>query len=287
MKKHQNLIKWILIFIFAFFLNPVFAGADCKSVYGNGPNKFSVATGSPGELGLLEVLADSFNKKHDSAMCWIKAGSGKSLKLLKEKKADAIMVHAPKAEKKAVQEGWAIKRKLIGSNEFYIVGPVNDPAQIAKAKSAADAYARIAGAKSDFLSRGDNSGTHKKEMFLWEKAKIKPSGKWYIITKNFMMATLKKANEINGYFMTDSSTWVAAKKELPNLKILFRGDPILINVYHGLCQPRNATAGQPLASEFIDFIGSDEAQTIIREYGKALYGDGLYNDAKYAEQYEH
>jgi len=288
MKRINRQVVSILVFISLLLATAVsFAQDGCKAVYGEGANQISLATGSPGELGLLEVLAEAFNKKHDTSLCWMKAGSGKSLKLLNEKKVDLIMVHAPAAEKKAVQEGWAIKRTLIGSNEFYIVGPKNDPAGIKQAKSAADAYAEIAEKQAKFLSRGDNSGTHKKEMAIWAKAGIKPSGEWYIVTKDFMMATLKKANGINGYFMTDSSTWVAGKKDLGNLEVLFRGDPFLINTYHGLCQPEGATAAQIYASKFIDFLASDEGQRTIRNYGKDLYGEAMYNDAEYAKQYEH
>jgi len=255
--------------------------------YGNGSHRFTLATGSPGELGLLKVLAEAFNKNHDTNMCWKKAGSGASLKLLKRKKVDVAMVHAPAAEKKAVQAGWAIKRTLIGSNEFYIVGPKKDPAGIKQAKSAADAYARIARAKATFMSRGDNSGTHKKEMSIWKKAGISPSGAWYVITKDFMMASLKRADKEMGYFMTDSSTWVAGMKDLKNLSVLFRGDPYLINTYHALCQPEGATPEQSYAALFIDFVGSDRGQGIIHDYGKDLYGEGMYNDAAYAKKYDH
>jgi tungstate transport system substrate-binding protein len=261
--------------------------ADCKASYGNSEVSFKLATGSPGELGMLEKLADAFNAQHGTAMCWVKAGSGKSLNLLQEQQVDVIMVHAPAAEKQAVADGWAIKRTLIGSNEFYIVGPKNDPAGIANAVSAADAYARIAKTKSPFLSRGDNSGTHKKEMAIWKKSGIQTGADWYMITKDFMMATLKKANEINGYFMTDSSTWVAGKKDLPNLKVLFKGDPFLINTYHGLCQPEGRGKHPVIASQFIDFLASDAGQTIIRDYGRDLYGEAMYNDAEYAKQFVH
>lgn len=260
---------------------------DCKASYGDGAVTVTLATGSPGELGLLKVLADAFNENHDAKICWKKAGSGASLKLLKSKKADIIMVHAPAAEKQAVAEGWAIKRNLIGSNEFYIVGPKNDPAGIAAAKNAADAYARIAKAQASFFSRGDNSGTHKKEMRIWKNAGVQPSGQWYITTRTFMMATLKSADRQKGYFMTDSSTWVAARKELHNLKILFRGDSILINSYHTLCQPEGATLGQPLAAAFIDFVVSKKGQKLIADYGVTKYGEGLYNDAAYAKQFDH
>jgi tungstate transport system substrate-binding protein len=276
-----------VLFCLLLLSTSVLAGGDpCKAVYGSG-KRFAVATGSPGELGLLKVLADQFNSRHGTQMCWIKAGSGKSLQLLKNRVADAIMVHAPAAEKKAVEEGWAIGRTLIGSNEFYIVGPRNDPAGIASASSAADAYAKIADARSPFLSRGDNSGTHKKEMAIWKQAGIEPSGSWYIVTKEFMMATLKRANQINGYFMTDSSTWVAGKKDLGNLAVLFRGDPFLVNTYHGLCQPPGATTAQPYAEAFIRFLGSEEGQSILRQYGVDRFGESMYNDAEYARQYEH
>lgn len=263
-----------------------FAGDKPEAGYGDGANQFSLATGSPGELGLLKVLAEAFGKRDNAKMTWFKAGSGKSLQLLKDKKVDMIMVHAPAAEKKAVQDGWATKRNLIGSNEFFIVGPANDPAKIAEAKSAMDAYRRVAAAKAKFFSRGDNSGTHKKEMDVWQKADLKPQGAWYVVTKDFMTATLKRANQEKGYFMVDSSTWVAEKKDVPDLKILFKGDKLLVNTYHALCQPPGSTPGSATAAKFVDFVASPQGQKIIQDYGKDKYGEGLYNDAAYARQYD-
>ena len=265
----------------------VSAGDKPAAVYGAGAHHFSLATGSPGELGLLKVLAEAFGKQDNAQMTWFKAGSGKSLQLLKDKRVDMIMVHAPAAEERAVKDGWAIKRTLLGSNEFFIVGPANDPAKIAGAKSAAEAYRRIATAKAKFFSRGDNSGTHKKELDLWKKAGLQPQGDWYVVTKDFMTATLNRANKEKGCFMVDSSTWVAAKKEVPNLKILFKGDKLLVNTYHALCQPSGATPGAATAAKFIDFVASPQGQKIIQDYGKKRYGEGLYNDAAYAKQYDH
>ena len=264
-----------------------YAQPACTESYGTGPSKFSLATGSPGELGLLKVLGEDFAKKNQTTLCWVKAGSGESMKFLKEKQVDMIMVHAPAAEKKAVEEGWATKRVLIGSNEFYIVGPAGDLAGIKKAKTAAEAYTLIANSKSKFFSRGDNSGTHKKEMDAWEKANVKPAGDWYIVTKDFMMATLKRADAEKGYFMTDSSTWVSVRKEMKNLQILFRGDVFLVNTYHTLLQPEGSTPGQKAAAQFIDFVSSADGQKIIATYGKDNYGEGIYNDAEYAKQYDH
>ncbi len=281
----RTIILPILFVVILSFVSTAAAGDKYAAIYGKGKNVFSLATGSPGELGLLKILAETFAGQDDAQLKWKKAGSGASLKLLKEKKVDMIMVHAPAAEKKAVADGWAVKRTLLGSNEFFIVGPASDPAGINEAKSVVDAYKRIAAAKATFFSRGDNSGTNKKELKIWEMAGIKPAGNWYIITKDFMTATLKRANNEGGYFMTDSSTWIAEKNNMAKLKVLFKGDKFIINTYHALCQPEGATPGAATASKFIDFVASEKGQALIRDFGKSQYGEGLYNDAAYAEQF--
>jgi len=287
----KNMKKRLTLLVALVLLLSVFQIAQAQDKYdgeyGTGPNRFTLATGSPGELGLLKVLGEAFSAKANTVLLWKKAGSGESLKALKEKTVDMIMVHAPAAEKKAVEEGWATRRVLIGSNEFFIVGPADDPAKISGARDAADAYTRIAQAKAKFFSRGDNSGTHKKEMDVWQKTGITPSDDWYVVTKDFMTATLKRANDEKGYFMTDSSTWAAEQKNVPNLKILFKGDKFLVNTYHALCQPAGATPGAQWAEKFIEFVASEEGQKIVREYGKDQYGQGLYDDAAYARQYDH
>ena len=262
------------------------AQEKCAGTYGAGKTTFSIATGSPGELGLLEILGDARGSKADTTLCWVKAGSGESLQLLKDKKVDMIMVHAPEAEKKAVADGWAANRILIGSNEFYIGGPAADPAKIAQAKNVVDAYTRIASAKAKFISRGDNSGTHKKEMDAWKKAGLTPGGAWYIVTKDFMTATLKRADTEKGYFMTDSSTWAAEKKNTPNLTILFRGDKFLVNAYHTLSMPTGQSSGAAIAAQFIQFVASPDGQKIVRDFGRAEHDEGLYNDADYAKKYD-
>lgn len=266
--------------------------ADCclaqekyESVYGQGAHKLVVATGSPGELGLLKVLAERFARAEDATVYWRKAGSGRSLQLLREKKVDAVMVHAPAAEAKAVKEGWAARRTLIGSNEFFIVGPAEDPAGIRAANSAAGAFRKIAAGRAEFLSRGDSSGTHKKEILIWKKAGITPRGDWYVTTGDFMRATLRRANAEKAYFMTDSSTWFAERSRLPHLKLLFRGDSVLVNVYHALCQPAGATPAAPLAARFVAFLASKEAQKVFGEYGVEEYGRALYHDTAYTAQH--
>ena len=258
-----------------------------EAIYGQGNKSFKLATGSPGELGLLQALGEAFDKKEGARLIWIKAGSGASLNLLKTQQVDMIMVHAPEAVNKAIAEGWATDRTLIGSNEFYIVGPKNDPANIKSATSGADAYSKIAKAQAKFISRGDKSGTHQKEMDIWKKAGITPEGNWYIITNDFMTASLKRANAENAYFMSDSSTWVAEKDVAPNLQILYRGDKFLVNTYDALAAPSGKTSDRDIAVKFIQFVASDEGQAIIRNYGKSQYKESLYNDAAYAKQYVH
>lgn len=255
-----------------------------EASYGAG-TPFKLATGSPGELGLLKELGEAFSKKENAQMQWIKAGSGASLNLLKTKQVDMIMVHAPVAVKKALDEGWASNRTLIGSNEFYIVGPQNDPAKIKNATSGADAYKRIAQNQSKFISRGDNSGTHQKELDIWKKTETTPQGAWYIVTNDFMTASLKRAHTEGAYFMTDSSTWVAEKNVAPSLQILYRGDKFLVNTYDALAAPSGATPNRDIAVKFIQFVASTEGQRIIREFGKSNYSESLYNDAEYAKQY--
>ena len=258
-----------------------------EAIYGQGDKSFMLATGSPGELGLLQALGEAFDKKEGARLVWIKAGSGASLNLLKNQQVDMIMVHAPEAVNKATSDGWATNRTLIGSNEFYMVGPKADPANIKSSSSGADAYSKIAKAQANFISRGDKSGTHQKEMDIWKKAGVTPEGKWYIVTNDFMTASLKKANSENAYFMTDSSTWVAEKDVAPNLVILYRGDKFLVNTYDALAAPAGSTPNRDIAVKFIQFVASDEGQSIIRNYGKSKYKEPLYNDAAYAKQYVH
>jgi tungstate transport system substrate-binding protein len=287
--------KSAVIFSFCllvFFFSGITSGKTEKTgydgIYGNGDISITLATGSPGSLGLLEALAEPFCAANNCKINWTKKGSGASLKALKDGKADIIMVHAPDAEKKAVKEGWAAYRTLIGGNEFYIVGPESDPAGIKNAESVSGAYKKIAAAKALFFTRNDNSGTHKKEMMIWNMAGLTPSGSWYVATNDFMGPTLMRADKEQGYFMTDSSTYFAKKSKLKNLEILFGGDPVLINVYHAMGAPeKNADKKiKDLVIRFIEFIKSENGQKIISEFGKDRYGFALYMNAEQAAKAE-
>ena len=287
-----NFFSFFILFwvVASLVWSPAFAAgkAKPKAVYGNGEATLVVATGSPGALGLLRALADPFCKANACRLVWYKKGSGASLAFLKAGHCDVIMVHAPAAEKKAVAEGWATHRTIIGANQFFIVGPKSDPAGIRKAKSAAEAYAMIARAKAKFFSRGDNSGTNKRELKIWKLAGITPSGSWYIVTHDFMGPTLMRADREQGYFMTDNSTYYVKKAKIKHLVPLFMGDPILINVYHALMPnpKRYPKRNTVLARRFIDFVASPEGQKIIRRYGEKKFGRPLYQDAAVAMKLE-
>lgn len=248
-----------------------------EATWGTGQHRFSLATGSPGELGLLEKLALEFAQANDATVVWFKAGSGAAMRLLQERKVDMALAHAPPAERKAVADGWATGRKLVGSNEFWILGPADDPAHIGTARDAVDAFHRIHAAGAKMVSRGDNSGTHQKEMEIWRAAGLQPGGASYIVTRDFMTASMKRADAERAYFLTDSSTYIAEKKSVPNLRMLFRGGDLLLNPYHTLYLA-DPTPGTPIARKFGEFLVSPRAQAVMRDFGRAEYGEPMYND---------
>ena len=270
------------LFVVLFLAGPsVRAGEKPTAVYGRGRARMVLATGSPGALGLLKALAQPFCRARDCRIFWYKKGSGAALEMLKAGKCDVIMVHAPRAEIRAVAEGWACDRTLIGANHFIIVGPRQDPAGIARARSAPEAYALIARSRSLFYSRGDNSGTNLRELAIWQLAGIRPAGSWYVVTRAFMGPTLLRADHQPGYFMTDNSTYYANRAKLKNLVPLFQDDPILVNVYHALRPSLERFPGRQhtLARNFIAFVASKKGQAVIRDFGRGKYGRPLYQDA--------
>lgn len=283
----KRMVVFLALFLLMMTACAMAGEQPCTERYGKGEHMLRLATGSPGELGLVSALGEAWSARSGMALCWRKAGTGDALAALKAGEVDMVMVHGPKAEKKAVDEGWATGRALVGSNEFFIVGPVLDPAGITNAADAADAYRRIAKAGALFFSRGDNSGTHKKELDIWAASGLTPSGAWYTVNKGFMSATLQRADAEGGYFMTDSSTWVAEKGKLKRLAVLFRGDPVFINVYHALVRAEGGKAVMPAAVDFARFVTSPEGQAIVASFGRKEYGEGLYNDAAYATKYDH
>ncbi|PPA78803.1 MAG: hypothetical protein C5S46_01680 [Candidatus Methanomarinus sp.] len=236
-----------------------------------------IATGSPYELGLVDALSTSFNEINNCTVEVTKAGSGASINLGRDGKVDLVIVHAPEAEEEFIADGYGLNRTYIMYNDFVIVGPDNDPARVNGITDVADAYEKIAKTKSIFFSRGDNSGTHNKEMYVWNLTGITPEGDWYIITNDFMGATLEMADTQQGYFMTDRSTYIKLKQNL-NLSVLVEDDPILVNQYHAIAvnPEKYPDVNYEMAVKFIDYIISQNGQEIIMNFGNEEFGEPLY-----------
>jgi tungstate transport system substrate-binding protein len=189
-----------------------------------------------------------------------------------------LLVHSPTAEKKFMEEGFGVDRRLVMHNDYVILGPAEDPAKIKGTKSGAQALKKIAESGSLFISRGDNSGTHSKEKDIWKVAGNKYEGeKWYQQTGLGMGQTLNVAAEKRGYVLADRGTYLAMAKTL-KLAILVEGDAVLLNIYHVIevnpqKWPKVNKAG---AKAFADFMVSKETQEIIRTFGVDKFGSPLF-----------
>jgi len=237
-------------------------------------------TTSTQDSGLLDVLVPAFEKQTGYFVKTISVGTGQALAMGRKGEADVLLVHAPAEEKKVVEEGFGINRRLVMHNDFILVGPQSDPAKIKGSKSTKEAFTRIFDAKALFLSRGDNSGTHSKEKGLWKAAGLNPEGqKSYQQTGLGMGDTLSVASEKGGYTLSDRGTWLALhKKKRLDLAVLVEGEPLLLNVYHVMevnpaKWPKVNAAG---AKAFGDFMVSKEAQDLIGRFGVDKFGAPLF-----------
>lgn len=253
----------VLLSLFALIL---FAGASCDKA--RGPEVLKLATTTSTEnSGLLDVLLPVFEKKHRARVDVIAVGTGQALKLGENGDVDVVMVHAPDAEKKFVAAGFGLERTEIMYNDFVIVGSEDDPAGVAGMKDAAAALTAISEKEQLFMSRGDDSGTHKKERELWAAAGIAPAGNWYREVGNGMGATLIMASEQGGYTLTDRGTYLSMMDKL-SIAPLVEGDPRLNNIYSVIAVNPERYPGIKidLANEFIEWITSPEAREIISNY---------------------
>jgi tungstate transport system substrate-binding protein len=235
-------------------------------------------TTSTQDTGLLDVLVPLFEKKTGLTVKTIAVGSGQAMAMGKRGDADVLLVHSPDDEKKFVEEGFGLRRRIVMHNDFVVVGPQEDKARIKGAASAAEALKAIAAAGALFVSRGDDSGTHKKEKKLWGGAGADPGGKtWYLETGAGMGQTLQVASEKGAYTLTDRGTYLALKGTL-HLDILVEGDPGLFNVYHVIeVNPQKLPlVNADGARAFADFILSPEAQDVIRTFGTEKFGTPLF-----------
>ncbi|HEX3045716.1 MAG TPA: substrate-binding domain-containing protein [Bacillota bacterium] len=235
-------------------------------------------TTSVDDSGLLKYLKPEFEKDTGLTLRILAQGTGQALKTGENGDADVMLVHSKKDEEDFVAKGFGLKRIELMYNYFVIVGPKNDPAGISGAKlDAVGAFKKIMETKSAFISRGDESGTHKKEKALWALLKVTPSGDWYVSAGKGMGAVLLMADEIQGYTLTDKATYLSLKEKI-GLKIVVDAAPDLLNQYTLIAVNPALHEGinQKGAEKFIAWMTSPKALKMIGEYGKEQYGEGLF-----------
>jgi tungstate transport system substrate-binding protein len=232
-------------------------------------------TTSTQDSGLLDVLVPAFNKVYPQyTVKVIAVGSGEALKMGETGDADVLLVHSPASEKTFMEKGFGIERKAVMYNDFIIVGPAADAAKIKGMTVAADAFKAIAAAKATFFTRGDDSGTHTKELSIWKAAGITPTGDWYQTTGQGMGETLTIADQSGGYTLSDRATYLSKKASLA-LEILVEGDKALFNQYHVITV--KAAANAQGAVDFARWIISDSVQKdLIAPFGADKFGQPLF-----------
>ncbi len=235
------------------------------------------STTSTDNTGLFDVLNPPFEKMFNCSIDVISQGTGKAIKTGEMGDCDIVFVHSRKAEDKFVEEGYGVNRRDVMYNDFVIVGPKDDPAGIRGLKNAGDAIKRIAAGNSPFISRGDDSGTHKKEKEIWEKIGIVPEGKWYIESGQGMGAVLLMAHEMKGYALSDRGTYLAFTGKT-DLDIMTEDDPCLFNPYGIIAvnPQKHPHVNYILAMAYIGWITSPKGQKIIKEFGKDKFGQSLF-----------
>jgi tungstate transport system substrate-binding protein len=235
-------------------------------------------TTSTQDSGLLDVILPDFEKQYGVKVDVVAVGTGQALKLGEDGNADVVLVHARAREDAFMEANHGVRREDVMYNDFIIIGPESDPAGISGMTDAAEALKKVAAAEAAFISRGDESGTHTKELSIWKKAEIEPSGGWYVSAGQGMGEVLTIANEELAYTLSDRATYLARLKEGLELEILVEGDKILFNPYGVIAvNPDKApTIREDLANLFIDWIISVPVQEKIGEFGKADFGQSLF-----------
>ena len=268
MKKHQLITLLVLVSILL---------AACGQAKPGVPEMILATTTSTQDSGLLDELVPIFQEKTGYIVQTVAVGSGQAMKMGEECNADVLLVHSPAAEVTFMEAGNGVDRRLVMHNDFIIVGPAVDPAGIKGNISALDAFKKIAESQSLFISRGDDSGTHKMELGLWTKAEITAEGAWYEESGQGMGATMTIASEKGAYTLTDRATYLANKAAY-TLEILVEGDAVLLNIYHVIrVNPDKCTkANEAGALAFADFMVDEDTQDIIGKFGADKYGQPLF-----------
>ncbi len=237
------------------------------------------STTSTENSGLFGYILPMFEKKTGIKVKVVARGTGAAIEMGKRGDADVVFVHAKEQELKAVEEGSFVNRHDVMYNDFVIIGPPNDPAGIKGIESAEETLRKIAKAGEPFVSRGDNSGTHTKELAIWKKAGIDPKGqKWYLEVGQGMEKTQRIANEKRAYTLTDRGTWLAARdNDKLEMAIVLEGDPVLFNQYGVMAvnPEKHKHVKYKETMEFINWLISKEGRQAIASFKDKL-GNQLF-----------
>jgi tungstate transport system substrate-binding protein len=235
-------------------------------------------TTSTQDSGLLDVILPDFIKSTGIQVDVIAVGTGQAMTLGEDGNADVLLVHARAREDAFMEAGHGVRREDVMYNDFIIVGPQDDPAGIMGMTDASEAFRIIMETESTFISRGDESGTHTKEVAIWNEAGLSPSGGWYISAGQGMGEVLTMTDEQQGYTLSDRATYLARLLHGLELEIVVEGDPILFNPYGVIAvnPDKNPNIKLDYANLFIDWIISIPVQEKIAQYGVAEFGDSLF-----------
>ena len=233
------------------------------------------STTSTANSGLFDDILPKFTAKTGTEVRVVAVGTGQAIRLAQNGDADVLFVHHRPSEEKFVAEGFGVKRFDVMYNDFVIVGPSADLVGVRGCATAADAFKQIAAAEAPFASRGDDSGTHKREKSVWKAAGVETSGSWYRSTGSGMGATLNTASAMNAYALSDRGTWISFKNKGP-LEVLCEGDKALFNPYGViLVNPKKfAHIKAGLGEEFIQWLVGPDGQKAIGDFrlgGQTLF----------------
>ena len=250
------------------------------------PDIILATTTSTQDSGLLDVLIPMFEEQTGFRVKTIAVGTGQALAMGEKGEADVLLTHAPASEKPLVESGAVTNYQLVMHNDFILVGPSSDPAKVKDLKSVADAFKAISETSSIFVSRGDDSGTDKKEKGIWKDINIPNEGSWYQETGQGMGQTLNIASQKEGYTLTDRATFLAQKDNL-QLEIAVQGEKSLLNIYHVMQvnEEKFPKVNADGAKAFVEFMIDSKTQDIIGEFGMDEYGEPLFfKDAGKSEE---
>ena len=247
----------------------------------NRPDVILATTTSLYDTGLLDSIVPEFARRTGYHVRVVAVGSGEALAMGRRGDADVVLVHSPAAESAFMAAGYGVRRRVVATNYFTIVGPANDPARVREARDAAEALRRIAGTGAGFVSRGDSSGTNARESALWRKAGRRPTWPGYIETGQGMGATLLVANQRQAYTLTDRATFGFLRAHL-DLVALRERERDLINIYHviELDSAGHARMNVEGGRAFADFVVSPVMQDYLAHFGEAPFGEPLFVPAR-------